>query len=309
MSGDEVRRYVDAYVKVTTTEPYKSVYDAMVAKHEVLFDQDIHKWPQFWPWHRYFILKLENLIRRVDCRVTLPYWDFTLNWRKPFSSKMWDSDHLGGNGRRPDWCVHNGAFRRGAWHVTPSAEGGCLTRHFSGHLTSPKVLTYALYMLRKASELRTFERMISVYMHSGVHMALGGIMATNRSANEPSFWMLHSFADKLWAVWQSKGPRFKTTPYAQMTTLLSQQDSGESYTVGDLHDTERLPGAVCVRYASELSVEEAYRDHRLHGLAAPRTSARDLSRTELAAVLSAMDKTELNQMKEMLHELRHFKYY
>ena len=31
----------------------------------------------FLPWHRWFILAFENLLRKVDCKVTVPYWDWS----------------------------------------------------------------------------------------------------------------------------------------------------------------------------------------------------------------------------------------
>ena len=288
MSMPEVRRYIATYRILTTKRPHKHKYDSMVAKHERLFSKKIHHWPQFWPWHRYFILKFENMLREIDCKVTLPYWDFTVNWQQPWLRKMWDADHLGGTGEKDvDYCVTNGPFMYGKWKVTPSAGGGCLTRHFDPHHSSisPRILTLGTYTYTKPGHVHMYEKVISVYMHSWVHMAMGGIMATHKSANEPSFWMLHSFADKLWGNWQQRGRSFMLSPYAKMDTVLSEQEDDDKYTVADMVDLGDLPSAgakesgarTAVCYNGFMSVSDAYQMAHMHSLAVPRSYATEYS--------------------------------
>ena len=88
-----------------------------------------------------FLLRYENFLRKVDCRVTLPYWDWSLFakgvWRTGiddiWSNKPWG---LGGNGRKKKshraGCVKTGRFSQRKWRLTPSAKRGCLRRKFSG---------------------------------------------------------------------------------------------------------------------------------------------------------------------------------
>lgn len=88
---------------------------------------------------RRYLLKYENLLREIDCRVTLPYWDWSLFpgavWSQGedeiWSSKPWG---LGGNGQkgRGPGCVNEGRFKRKTWRVTPSARRDCLRRSFGG---------------------------------------------------------------------------------------------------------------------------------------------------------------------------------
>lgn len=39
---------------------------------------------QFLPWHRWYLMKMENILRKIDCRATIPYWDWSL-----FSGQPW----------------------------------------------------------------------------------------------------------------------------------------------------------------------------------------------------------------------------
>ena len=313
MSNSEVQRYIRAYFTLTTEAPYKPIYDAMVAKHHRLFSAEIHHWPQFWPWHRYFILKFENLLRRIDCHVTLPYWDFTVNWMAPWDRPMWDSAHLGGSGsKQTDHCVVDGPFARGKWHVTPTAGGGCLKRGFihGHHGVSPRVLTLGMYVFLHPGQLHMFEKIISIYMHSDVHVMMGGIMATHRSANEPSFWMLHAFADKLWGNWQSRGREFLYTPFNQFNVPLSDQEDNDNFTTYDMVDLEDLPSAgapggsrTAVCYAGHMPVKEAYDNAHLHALPVPRTYAteyspqRSLAQLYLSIIGNRYEALQFKRMK------------
>ena len=56
----------------------------------------IHRPSEFLPWHRWFILEMENLLKEVDCRVTIPYWDWSLVSNDPFNDTMlFSDDYLG----------------------------------------------------------------------------------------------------------------------------------------------------------------------------------------------------------------------
>ncbi|GAA0904832.1 MULTISPECIES: tyrosinase family protein [Streptomyces violaceusniger group] len=43
--------------------------------------------------------------------------------------------------------------------------------------------------------------------HGAVHAELGGALGGMASPNDPAFWFLHSFVDKVWADWQAKQRR------------------------------------------------------------------------------------------------------
>ena len=108
-----------------------------------------------------FLLRYENFLRKVDCRVTLPYWDWSLFasgvWRTGiddiWSNKPWG---LGGNGQRKKsrraGCVKSGRFGQRKWRLTPSAKRGCLRRRFSGTVYMATVIPLNPAFYRRAHD-------------------------------------------------------------------------------------------------------------------------------------------------------------
>ena len=85
MPLEERRRFVRALKVVSMQNPYKRTYDIITRFHFKFFDI-IHEKNLFFPWHRWYISIFENLLRHVDCRVTVPYW----NWARAVSRKrLW----------------------------------------------------------------------------------------------------------------------------------------------------------------------------------------------------------------------------
>lgn len=87
-------------------------------------------------YHNRYLLRYENLLRQVDCRVTLAYWDWSLFSMSPWnntSDRIWypGPSGLGGNGSDGSrgGCVTDGPFSRNVWRKT---NGRCLRRRFSG---------------------------------------------------------------------------------------------------------------------------------------------------------------------------------
>ena len=87
-------------------------------------------------YHNRYLLRYENLLRQVDCRVTLAYWDWSLFSMSPWnntSDRIWypGPSGLGGNGsdESTGGCVTDGPFSRNVWRKT---NGRCLRRRFSG---------------------------------------------------------------------------------------------------------------------------------------------------------------------------------
>ena len=67
-----------------------------------------------------YLLGFENLLRQVDCRVTVPMWNWALHseyaWETRPNYHMWDNfGGFGGNGSAPDFCVKYGHFAKGIW--------------------------------------------------------------------------------------------------------------------------------------------------------------------------------------------------
>ncbi|KAK3083189.1 hypothetical protein FSP39_016368 [Pinctada imbricata] len=58
---------------------YLDRYDEIAAYHSAAIASSAHGGPAFLPWHRVYLLILENALRRIDPSVTIPYWNSNLD--------------------------------------------------------------------------------------------------------------------------------------------------------------------------------------------------------------------------------------
>ena len=96
----ERKRYINAYKIVSVNARFKLDYQRLVAAHINAPDKLLHTTPViFFPWHRWFLVQFENLLRRIDCRVTLPYWDWSRVahhwWRGSRYKDIWNPGQHG----------------------------------------------------------------------------------------------------------------------------------------------------------------------------------------------------------------------
>ena len=103
----------------------------------LLIVTQVHVEKQFFPWHRWYLLEFENLLRRVDPRVNLAYWDWSLQGHTPWQrgiNSVWNNFPwgLGGNGSGRFSCVNTGPFGKYRWRLARKSGGGCLRRNFMG---------------------------------------------------------------------------------------------------------------------------------------------------------------------------------
>ena len=218
MSLKERRRYISVFKRISSRSLYKRQYDRITKYHSHYFNR-IHKLKFFFPWHRWYLQKFENLLRQVDCRVTMPYWDWSRAvserrlWRSTHTRDLWNSGShgLGGNGVRPSGCVTNGPFTSDEWKLSEWVDEECLTRRFHSVKSSelPNHEFVRLILNWPLINFRKFEDRVREFMHKILHTAIGGIMSTRISANTPEFWFHHAFLDKIWADWQKRGVAYK----------------------------------------------------------------------------------------------------
>ena len=244
MTDLERCRYIRAVKIASTVEPFKSTYDQLISIHQQLFCDGIH---YFLPWHRWYILEYENILCQVDCRVTVPYWDWSLDSNNAFTSDVWNSDlciytGLGGNGN--PLCVTTGPFATPGWQLTPSAQNACLRRDFTGMMPDCTVVQGVLSTT--VSNFDYFLYALKAMLHDNVHFYIGGTMSDlhGASPNAPEFFLHHGFIDKIWGDWQEKGISFKQHEYYGNSTSMP----GTIYSPRDVHDLDNQPYCVKVCY-------------------------------------------------------------
>ena len=246
MSIEERKTYLDAVVTVSTSPIYKPCYDALIAEHRALFHGGIHERQLFLPWHRWYILALENLLRQVYCNVTVPYWNWSLEPTTWQHSQIWDPDHgFGGNGNP---CVEGGRFGYPEWRVTPSAGSDCLMRGFRANV--PDTAFVEMIQSHSVSSFGTWHDRLND-LHGTVHCRIGRDMCSQDSANDPIFFLHHCFIDKLWADWQNKGHAYKNLPIYSSNTADMPGGHDSDHTPSHFYDLDNQPDCVKVCYQPE----------------------------------------------------------
>ncbi|ORY07352.1 Di-copper centre-containing protein, partial [Basidiobolus meristosporus CBS 931.73] len=196
MKSDEVDAFINAVYKFKSTK----LYDNLVVTHSGYYRFG-HNSSAFLPWNRYYLRQFEQNLQLFDPTVTLPYWDFTLDSQAPERSTVFKWFGSTGDGYQ-NFCINDGAFAR--WQVMNPTRT-CLKRSFDGEykisaFPPPEVTGYILRTAQNFDQLRQF---IEYGIHGQVLQAFGGDLSTIFGPNDPLYWLIHSFIDKLWWEWQT----------------------------------------------------------------------------------------------------------
>ena len=255
MTHGERVRYIFTVLKASKDSAYKTEYEDFLLRHRKLFYDGLHKEKIFLPWHRWYLLQYENLLRRVDCKVTVPYWDWSAVATDPWSSSMWNTgeDGFGGNGDpNADYCVKDGPFRDPVWSYPLGYKRACLKRLFrqktedsaeeQPELIVPGKEAVDDLMMIKASNMIDFEETLRVNLHNPIHDAINGTMCCKFASYAPEFFLHHGFIDKLWWDWQSKGDEYM---YHEFFNDQTEQMIGTHYYPREFLNLHKMPGDVC----------------------------------------------------------------
>jgi len=195
-----------------------------------------HGGPIFLPWHRLFLLRLEQQLQRVtgDPNAALPYWDWAADGaRTPAAQRtatLWGPSYLGSstgnviNGPLAALRVHLVGFGTQLWSVAPRP----LTRAAGtdiATLPSAADVTWALGpdtdtdydRFQWDATTDAFRNRLEGWLdpsggsepqlHNRVHVWVGGDMAPGTSPNDPVFYLNHCNVDRLWEAWMARRGR------------------------------------------------------------------------------------------------------
>ena len=245
-------RYINAVRKVSSDPRYKPRYDALVSTYTSSFNTLAHntkpKQSQFLVWNRYYLIQYENLLREVDCRITIPYWDWTALPLNPYMSPVFDATEsgFGDSSRGNDSCVTNGAFNVTSFQVTASASGGCLKREYKLQMFPTRAIIEQDVLTRPANEFNSFHHYMQIFLFTNVRCFVGGQMCSNDAANDPLFLLHISNIDFIFTRWQSIDiSRLNARYQGDNTTLVL---SSRNATVSDFANNQNLLDGVRVCY-------------------------------------------------------------
>ena len=197
-----------------------------------------HGGPVFLPWHRLFLMRLEEQLQRVtdDATVGLPYWDWAAHGElRPAEQRqtaLWGERYLGNPrgdvtlGPLAAMRVRLDAFRMQLWSVPPRPLRRAAGQHPLGAVLPTRADVRWAMANRDYdgpqwdAEVDSFRNRVEGWLdpnaqpgqqsvpqlHNRVHVWVGGDMEPGTSPNDPVFYLNHCNEDRIWEVWMSPGP-------------------------------------------------------------------------------------------------------
>jgi tyrosinase len=171
LTADEQNRFLNAFTQINAMNALGPLVDI----HSNAVHQ-MHSNPRFLPWHRVYLVRMEELLMAVDPTVCIPYW-------KSSEEQAF-----------PSWLL--------GFTPTVTLAGGphTVTRNIGAFATLPDAAAVAAAMANG-----TFNPFAGALegVHNSGHVWVDGSMGFISSAPaDPVFWMHHAEIDRIWAEWQ-----------------------------------------------------------------------------------------------------------
>ncbi len=166
----------------------------------------VHGGPEFLPWHRELVNRFEALLRMVDSRLSLHYWDWTRDASPLFSPAFMG----GGSGDAGDPWLAAGFYVPGAdpyrgdsafdpANKNPADPPRTLTRAYSGG-TIPAATDTAIV---EAADYQAMRALLEG-AHNTSHGLIGGTLSDGHTSfRDPIVFLLHANVDRLFTRWQT----------------------------------------------------------------------------------------------------------
>jgi len=211
MAASSRKSYIDLLTSIRAGSHGSDIqtrYNDLIKLHSNNFGAGIHWSAVFLPWHRWYILQMENLLREVEPCVTIPFWEWEMH---AANSKLWTNDY-------PVWgadnyklgsiasggCVSDGPFAEAGYMKT---DGTCITRAQQGTFATLADIQTLMVENDNPSDFNEFRNTLEDH-HGTLHCRVGGDFCTGNSADLPEFFLHHGNVDRMWAKWQEQGAAF-----------------------------------------------------------------------------------------------------
>ncbi|HET9213713.1 MAG TPA: tyrosinase family protein [Gaiellaceae bacterium] len=175
LTVDEQNRFLNAFTQINAMNALGPFVDIHAnAIHQM------HGNPRFLPWHRVYLVRMEELLMSVDPTVCLPYW-------KSSEEQAF-----------PSWLL--------GFTPTVNLIGGphTVTRNIGVFAVLPNAAAVAAAMAN--GTFNSFGGALEGIHDSG-HVWVDGSMGGFATAPcDPVFWMHHAEIDRIWAEWQEANP-------------------------------------------------------------------------------------------------------
>lgn len=236
----QIVRNINPRLRMQGVEQELSYYDLFVLWHWTAMSFNLgvgnaaHGGPIFLPWHRMYLILLEEWMRIVlgDQSFGLPYWDWAADGELPRSqqwrTQLWTEDYLGESRTQ----VVSGAV--GRMRVRLEGLSGTTIQSIAprniernagaDRLPSFRNLPTQSDVTAAMDEL-SYDRppwasgstdghrnrlegwIDGPRLHNMVHVWLGGDMGPGTSPNDPAFFLNHCNVDRIWEAWMDRRGR------------------------------------------------------------------------------------------------------
>ena len=170
----------------------------------------VHGGPEFVPWHRELCNRFETLIRTIDPRLSLHYWDWSTDPAPLFTNTFMGAK----SGAAGDPWLSAGFYDPGA---DPYRGDSAFDAAHSNPFDPPRHLTRSVQAgapnlpfsdndVISAPDYQTMRARLES-SHNTVHGYIGGTIGDpHTSFRDPFVYLLHSNNDRLFAMWQAADP-------------------------------------------------------------------------------------------------------
>eukprot|EP00117_Sycon_ciliatum_P031884 scpid59441/ scgid24856/ len=278
LSQEEKDRFSQAFLTAATNEIYKPAMTSLIWSHAVfacyVVAREAYIYNTEVSYHNLIVFALENLLRLIDCHVTVPYWDISIDYDKSYFEQL--PEGFGGTGVPPDYCVMDGPFRKDNFKVPKFVYNGtelpysdCLVRNVSSTFYPTSNMQFSTLLAVPPESSVAVESGLFETFDANFHLAFRGSFKGLIPGLDPLFYMIHNFINKIMANYQMQGPEHLTgdgrwSNHVPLSTF--PWFDGKSFL-----DCQNFPNEVCVKWDAALDLDRAVQMNYYAGLEVPRT--------------------------------------
>ncbi|CAI5445794.1 unnamed protein product [Caenorhabditis angaria] len=208
MSDNERMRWHNAMMQLKRS----GEYDRLSVMHrQVGSASGAHSGPGFLPWHREYMKRMEIALRLIDPGISMPYWDSVLEsyLPDPRDSIMFSPQFMGmtdASGQLVSGPFAGFRTLEGRPNIIRrmATEGKMFTEQNINNLMTQNdiVSVMAFTAPQGGCPFRPYFGALE-YTHASIHLWMGGDMKPpSTSANDPIFFLHHTFVDFIWEMWR-----------------------------------------------------------------------------------------------------------